>query len=89
MAATLGSLRKSRAGHLRALERRLGNLDKELKACESAETLQKDRTLIGPARYTSSKCEESLNNFAEAIESVENLLSSADPPLEQTEEQFK
>ena len=85
MATNLGSLRKSRAGHLRTLERRLANLDRELRQCEGADALQKDKSLIGPARYTSSKCEESLNNLAEVIESIENLLSSADPPLEQTE----
>ena len=89
MATQLGSLRKSRAGHLRVLERRLAALDKELKACENADALQKDKTLIGPARYTSSKCEESLNSFAEAIENIENILSQADPPLDQTEDQRK
>ena len=87
MAANLGSLRKSRAGHLRVLERRLANLDRELRECEGADALQKDKSLIGPARYTSSKCEESLNHLAEAIESIENSISSADPPIEQTKEQ--
>ena len=85
MASALAGLRKSRAHHVRILEKRLSQFQNELKECGNSTG---DHTLYASAKYTSTKCQESLNNFALAIEKIEKTLSE-DTKIVQTEEQLR